>query len=100
MQGHHVPANDEPARARMRLKLLGFVFQFHFLLTEFSALMNVMLPMRALGEISEHAMKERAMMLLDLARAWKRTHTSCRDNSRAASASASRSLGRWPTSRR
>jgi lipoprotein-releasing system ATP-binding protein len=64
MQGHHVPANDEAARARLRLKLLGFVFQFHFLLTEFSALMNVMLPMRALGEISEHDMKERAMKLL------------------------------------
>lgn len=64
MQGHHVPASDEAARARLRLRLLGFVFQFHFLLTEFSALMNVMLPMRALGEISEHAMKERAMKLL------------------------------------
>jgi lipoprotein-releasing system ATP-binding protein len=64
MQGHHVPANDEAARARLRLKLLGFVFQFHFLLTEFSALMNVMLPMRALGEISENDMKERAMKLL------------------------------------
>jgi len=64
MQGHHVPANDEAARARLRLKLLGFVFQFHFLLTEFSAVMNVMLPMRALGEIGEHDMKERAMKLL------------------------------------
>jgi lipoprotein-releasing system ATP-binding protein len=64
MQGRQVPADDEAERARLRLKLLGFVFQFHFLLTEFSALMNVMLPMRALGEISENAMKERAMKLL------------------------------------
>lgn len=64
MQGRSVPATDEAERARLRLKLLGFVFQFHFLLTEFSALMNVMLPMRALGVISEHAMKERAMTLL------------------------------------
>lgn len=64
MLGRHVPADDEPERARLRLKLLGFVFQFHFLLTEFSALMNVMLPMRALAEIGERAMEHRAMLLL------------------------------------
>ncbi len=64
MLGKPVPPDDEVERARLRLKLLGFVFQFHFLLTEFSALMNVMLPMRALGEISEHAMHDRAMDLL------------------------------------
>ena len=64
MQGRPVPAENEAERARLRLKLLGFVFQFHFLLTEFSALMNVMLPMRALGELSERAMHDRAMHLL------------------------------------
>lgn len=64
MQGRPVPADSETERARLRLKLLGFVFQFHFLLVEFSALTNVMLPMRALGERSERAMKDRAMKLL------------------------------------
>lgn len=64
MQGRAVPADSEIERARLRLKLLGFVFQFHFLLTEFSALTNVMLPMRALGELSDRAMKDRALYLL------------------------------------
>jgi lipoprotein-releasing system ATP-binding protein len=64
VQGKPVPADDEVMRARLRLKLLGFVFQFHFLLPEFSALGNVMLPMRALGEVSDAQMKRRAMELL------------------------------------
>jgi lipoprotein-releasing system ATP-binding protein len=64
IQGRRVTPDDEAERARLRLKLLGFVFQFHFLLPEFSALMNVMLPMRALGELSDAAMKNRAMALL------------------------------------
>ncbi len=64
MQGHPVSADDESERARLRLKLLGFVFQFHFLLSEFTALGNVMLPMRALGESSERQMKKRASDLL------------------------------------
>jgi lipoprotein-releasing system ATP-binding protein len=64
MQGHPVSADDESERARLRLKLLGFVFQFHFLLSEFTALGNVMLPMRALGGRSEREMKERARDLL------------------------------------
>jgi lipoprotein-releasing system ATP-binding protein len=64
MQGHAVSADNEIERARLRLKLLGFVFQFHFLLSEFTAMGNVMLPMRALGEKSERQMKKRAGDLL------------------------------------
>jgi lipoprotein-releasing system ATP-binding protein len=56
---------DEAARARVRLSLLGFVFQFHFLLPEFSALDNVLLPMRALGKRSDSEQRARAMGLLD-----------------------------------
>ena len=39
-------------RGRLRLEHFGFVFQFHFLLPELSALDNVMLPMRKLGRLS------------------------------------------------
>jgi lipoprotein-releasing system ATP-binding protein len=55
---------DEAERGRTRLATLGFVFQFHFLLPEFSVLDNVMLPMRALGVLPHEAMRERAAGLL------------------------------------
>jgi len=55
---------DEEERARTRLTQLGFVFQFHFLLPEFTILDNVMLPMRALGALSADAMRARARDLL------------------------------------
>jgi lipoprotein-releasing system ATP-binding protein len=56
---------SEPERAMVRLAELGFVFQFHFLLPEFSAHANVMLPMRALGRLTREEMHERAGDLLD-----------------------------------
>jgi lipoprotein-releasing system ATP-binding protein len=55
---------DEEERAATRLSLLGFVFQFHFLLPEFTVLDNVMLPMRALGALSAEGMRTRARDLL------------------------------------
>jgi len=56
---------SEEERAATRLSELGFVFQFHFLLPEFSALDNIVLPMRALGRLSREEMRERAAGLLD-----------------------------------
>ena len=45
---------------RKRNELLGFIFQFHFLLEDFTAQENVMIPMRRLGRLTEEAMRERA----------------------------------------
>ncbi|MBL8669617.1 MAG: ATP-binding cassette domain-containing protein [Alphaproteobacteria bacterium] len=55
----------EDARASLRLARFGFVFQFHFLLPEFSALENVRLPMRRLGALAPEAAAARARALLE-----------------------------------
>jgi lipoprotein-releasing system ATP-binding protein len=52
-------------RTRLRLEKIGFVFQFHFLLPEFTALENVCLPMRKCGKLSGAASEARALQLLD-----------------------------------
>jgi len=64
IRGQATVRMTESERARTRLAELGFVFQFHFLLPEFSALQNVMLPMRALRRLSQKEMQERAAELL------------------------------------
>jgi lipoprotein-releasing system ATP-binding protein len=50
----------EEERAFTRLSTLGFVFQFHFLLPEFTILDHIMLPMRALGALTPKEMDKRA----------------------------------------
>ena len=55
---------SEDARANVRLKKCGFVFQFHFLLGEFTSLENVLLPMRAAGKLSEKEMHARRLELI------------------------------------
>jgi lipoprotein-releasing system ATP-binding protein len=54
----------ETERAQTRLAMLGFVFQFHFLLPEFTVRENVEIPMRKLGRLSREAMRQRAGELL------------------------------------
>ena len=64
LRGRDTAHMDEEERAALRLAFLGFVFQFHFLLPEFTLIDNVMLPMRALGRLSAAAMRDRARDLL------------------------------------
>lgn len=55
---------DEKARSRTRLSMMGFVFQFHFLLPEFTARENVEIPMRKLRRLERSQIRERASELL------------------------------------
>ncbi len=65
IDGQDTSPMDDDALARLRLESLGFVFQFHFLLPEFSVLQNVELPMRKAGRLSSAEMRERAANLLE-----------------------------------
>jgi lipoprotein-releasing system ATP-binding protein len=51
--------------ARKRNKFVGFIFQFHFLMEDFTAQENVMIPMRKLGQLPEAEMRKRAGHLLE-----------------------------------
>jgi len=51
--------------AHKRSKFIGFIFQFHFLMEDFTAQENVMIPMRKLGHLSDARMRERAAGLLE-----------------------------------
>jgi lipoprotein-releasing system ATP-binding protein len=51
--------------SRKRSKFIGFIFQFHFLMEDFTAQENVMIPMRKLGQLSDAEMRERAADLLE-----------------------------------
>ncbi len=59
-----VQAKDDAARTVLRRKYIGFIYQFHHLLPEFSALENVMLPQITAG-VARDAAKKRAQDLLD-----------------------------------
>jgi lipoprotein-releasing system ATP-binding protein len=62
--GESTRSLDENRRAALRLANIGFVFQFHFLLPEFTVLDNVMLPMQALGRLTTAEQRARARALL------------------------------------
>jgi lipoprotein-releasing system ATP-binding protein len=51
--------------AYKRNKFIGFIFQFHFLMEDFTTQENVMIPMRKLGQLSDSEMRERAAGLLE-----------------------------------
>ncbi|HRP28862.1 MAG TPA: ABC transporter ATP-binding protein [Burkholderiaceae bacterium] len=65
IDGEDTSAFDDDALTALRLAKLGFVFQFHFLLAEFSALDNVLLPMRKLGRLNDAQARARGEHLLD-----------------------------------
>ena len=57
---------NEKNLEKIRAKNVGFVFQFHYLLPEFTALENVMLPALALKEKEKVKIEKRAKELLEV----------------------------------
>lgn len=63
VDGHGLNRMSDAARGRLRNRVLGFVYQFHHLLPEFSALENIAMPLLIAGTPPEQA-RERAIELL------------------------------------
>ncbi len=55
--------DHRPTMVDWRSKSVGFIFQFHFLLPDFSALENLLIPLRMIGKL-EQQHEQRALMLL------------------------------------
>ena len=65
LEGRDTASLSAAELANLRLARLGFVFQFHFLLPEFSTLDNVLIPIRRLGRLKDAAARAQAMTLLE-----------------------------------
>ena len=65
IDGNSCDAMSDAERTLVRRKDIGFVYQFHHLMPEFSALENVMIPQMLAGE-GKRAARERATALLEL----------------------------------
>lgn len=66
-RGQDLSSMDETSLAKLRNSSIGFVFQFHHLLPEFTALENVMLPGLVSGMSFAEAAKKAKALLVELA---------------------------------
>jgi lipoprotein-releasing system ATP-binding protein len=64
--GERLTGKDQNFLAAFRNKHIGFIFQFHYLLPEFTALQNVMIPALKLGKYSRKEVEERAYEKLNI----------------------------------
>jgi lipoprotein-releasing system ATP-binding protein len=58
--GERLTGKDQNELAAFRNKHIGFVFQFHYLLPEFTALQNIMIPALKLGRLSREEITDKA----------------------------------------
>lgn len=66
IDGDNMVNRKEVDLAKVRNEKIGFVFQFHYLLDEFSVLDNVMLPGLKLGKLSESELESKALEKLKM----------------------------------
>ncbi len=66
IDGEKVTGYDLDRLALIRNEKIGFVFQFHYLLAEFTCLKNVMIPALRLGKYSREEIEHRAMEKLKM----------------------------------
>ncbi|GAB4409378.1 MAG: ABC transporter ATP-binding protein [Microscillaceae bacterium] len=66
IKGEKLTGKSQNELAAFRNEHIGFVFQFHYLLPEFSALQNVMLPALKLGKCTKEEIEAKAFNNLDL----------------------------------
>ena len=74
LSGEDCSALSEGQRTRARLHSIGFVYQFHHLLPEFSALENVAMPARIAGRSQAQAEQRARELLTQLGLAARLTH--------------------------
>ncbi len=72
--GEPVHGRDETQLGVLRNRTVGFVFQFHHLLREFSALENVMMPLRIGGKSEEEARGRASELLARVGLSARMTH--------------------------
>jgi len=65
---------SEKELARFRTKKVGFVFQFHYLLDDFSALENVMIPMLLNGKKRSEAIEQGELLLQQVGLIDRKSH--------------------------
>ncbi|ACF45482.1 MAG: ABC transporter ATP-binding protein [Prosthecochloris sp.] len=66
LDGDNITEKSEKEMTVIRNEKIGFIYQFHFLLPEFTALENVSMPMMINGKRTKKEIRERAAMLLDI----------------------------------
>lgn len=74
VDGHSIATMSDAQRGHMRNRSLGFVYQFHHLLPEFSALENVAMPLLVRGEPAARAQTAASEILAQVGLADRLTH--------------------------